>query len=149
VNRDNDTSWTHARGSFISWHLFDFILTIPESGGALNFWFNHLYNHTQTHIAMAKGRGSKSSKLQTKREGAALEKATVSDSPVAEKARNVSDALRQAVKDLGGDDEDLDLIAGIDDSENEEEAQPVKKGKKGSDDTVDEVSAPLPKLSPS
>lgn len=98
---------------------------------------------------MAKGRGSKSSKLQAKREGAAPDKATVSATPVAEKARNVSDALRQAVKDLGGDDEDLDLIAGIDESENEEEAQPVKKGKKGSDDTVDEVSALLRKLSSS
>ena len=38
----------------------------------------------------------------------------------------VSDELRQAVKDLGGDDEDLDLIAGVD-SDGEEPAAKVPK----------------------
>lgn len=92
--------------------------------------------YTQYHKVMAKGRGSKSTKLQAARDGTAPEKPQAVDSA---KTKNVSDALRQAVKDLGGDDEDLDLIAGIDDSENEEELQPAKKGKKG-DDNVDEVS---------
>lgn len=68
------------------------------------------------------------------------EKTSTSTPVVSDKAKNISEALRQAVKDLGGDDEDLDLIAGIDDSENEEEVMPAKKGKKGSDDVVDEVS---------
>jgi len=89
---------------------------------------------------MAKGRGSKSTKLQAARDGTAA-KAETSATKTAETSapRHVSDALRQAVKDLGGDDEDLDLIAGIDDSEGEE-VETVKKGTKSQDDTVDEVS---------
>ena len=89
---------------------------------------------------MAKGRGSKSSKLQAARDGTAA-KAESSFTKTAEASvpRHVSDALRQAVKDLGGDDEDLDLIAGIDDSEGEE-VETVKKGTKSHDETVDEVS---------
>jgi len=86
---------------------------------------------------MAKGRGSKSTKLQAKRDGTAP-KATPSTEVIEEKTpRHVSEALRQAVKDLGGDDDDLDLIAGIDDSENEDEFE-SKKGKT-SEDSVDEV----------
>ena len=86
---------------------------------------------------MAKGRGSKSTKLQAKRDGTAP-KATPSTEVTEERTpRHVSEALRQAVKDLGGDDDDLDLIAGIDDSENEDEFE-SKKGKK-SEDNVDEV----------
>ena len=86
---------------------------------------------------MAKGRGSKSTKLQAKRDGT-VPKAIPSTEVTEEKTpRHVSEALRQAVKDLGGDDDDLDLIAGIDDSENEDEFE-SKKGKK-SEDTVDEV----------
>ncbi|ORY34646.1 CBF/Mak21 family-domain-containing protein [Naematelia encephala] len=42
----------------------------------------------------------------------------------------ISDALRQAVKDLGGDDDDLDLIAGVDSDEEEDDPASVKgKGK--------------------
>lgn len=51
----------------------------------------------------------------------------------------ISDALRQAVKDLGGDDDDLELIAGID--SDEETSPPVTaavKGK-GKDSSTDEV----------
>jgi len=99
----------------------------------------YLYTHTQYPIQeMAKGRGSKSTKLQAKRDGTAP-KAVPSTEEVTEAKtpRHVSEALRQAVKDLGGDDDDLDLIAGIDDSENEDEFE-SKKGKKA-EDTVDEV----------
>lgn len=39
---------------------------------------------------------------------------------------DVSDALRQAVKDLGGDDDDLDLIAGVD-SDDESPADNASK----------------------
>jgi len=49
------------------------------------------------------------------------------------KTAAASDALRQAIKDLGGDDSDLDLIAGVD-SDDENEAAPKAKGK------VDDVS---------
>lgn len=87
---------------------------------------------------MAKGRGSKSTKLQAARDGTAPKRAPSTEAVDTPKPRHVSDALRQAVQDLGGDDEDLDLIAGIDDSENEDEFD-SKKGKKASEDTVDEV----------
>lgn len=90
---------------------------------------------------MAKGRGSKSTKLQAKRDGTAPKNAPSTEPADDKKPRHVSDALRQAVQDLGGDDEDLDLIAGIDDSENEDEFE-SKKGKKSSEDTVDEVCLP-------
>ena len=87
---------------------------------------------------MAKGRGSKSTKLQAKRDGTAPKAAPPTEEVTEAKTpRHVSEALRQAVKDLGGDDDDLDLIAGIDDSENEDEFE-SKKGKKA-EDTVDEV----------
>lgn len=50
----------------------------------------------------------------------------------------VSDELRQAVKDLGGDDEDLDLIAGVD---SEDEASgPAHTKTKSSNVSKDEVS---------
>jgi ribosome biogenesis protein MAK21 len=91
---------------------------------------------------MAKGRGSKSTKLQAARDGTASKaesSSTTTKTAEESKPRHVSDALRQAVKDLGGDDEDLDLIAGIDDSENEDEFESSKKGKKAQDDSVDEV----------
>ena len=87
---------------------------------------------------MAKGRGSKSTKLQAKRDGTAPKAAPSTEEVTEAKTpRHVSEALRQAVKDLGGDDDDLDLIAGIDDSENEDEFE-SKKGKT-SEDSVDEV----------
>jgi ribosome biogenesis protein MAK21 len=38
----------------------------------------------------------------------------------------ISDELRQAVKDLGGDDEDLELIAGVDEDEADSDAGSVK-----------------------
>lgn len=40
----------------------------------------------------------------------------------------ISDELRQAVADLGGDDEDLDLIAGVDNDEGDE---PIVSSKPG------------------
>jgi ribosome biogenesis protein MAK21 len=54
--------------------------------------------------------------------------------PATKSRAGASDALRQAIKDLGGDDSDLDLIAGID-SDDEEAAPPPSKGK-GKDDEV-------------
>lgn len=52
------------------------------------------------------------------------------------KGSKVSDQLRQAVKDLGGDEDDLDLIEGID-SDNEDASTPVKQ--KGNEKSMDEV----------
>jgi hypothetical protein len=43
----------------------------------------------------------------------------------------ISDELRQAVKDLGGDDEDLELIAGVDEDEADSDAGPTKAPSKG------------------
>ena len=60
------------------------------------------------------------------------------------KPSKISDELRQAVKDLGGDDDDLDLIEGVD-SDNEDNSAPVKQ--KGKDSSMDEVSAYVPLLS--
>jgi hypothetical protein len=124
-------------------HLFHHFLLIyptPILGEVevIQYLLDSLPFNTHTTL-MAKGRGSKSTKLQAARDGTA-KKAESSTKPVENaKVRNISDALRQAVADLGGDDEDLDLIAGIDDSENEEEVETTKKSKKASDDTVDEV----------
>lgn len=90
---------------------------------------------------MAKGRGSKSSKLAAAREATTTAPSETTTAPVNKgKAKQVSDELRQAVKDLGGDDDDLDLIAGIDGDSDEEEAMPVTKGKKKDEATVDAVS---------
>ena len=95
---------------------------------------------------MAKGRGSKSTKLQAARGQPKESKAT---SPSAEetpkpdikgKSKQVNDELRQAVKDLGGDDDDLDLIAGIDSDEEQDTSASSSKGKKAADGDVDEVS---------
>ncbi|KAL7425204.1 RNA-binding ribosome biosynthesis protein mak21 [Cryptotrichosporon argae] len=53
-------------------------------------------------------------------------------------AQGVSDALRQAVKDLGGDDADLDLIAGVDSDDDEVSPSKDFKGKgKGKSDEKD------------
>jgi len=57
-----------------------------------------------------------------------------SSAALSSKSSGISDQLRQAVKDLGGDDEDLELIQGIDDDEEEEVAS-----KKGTDLKSDEV----------
>jgi ribosome biogenesis protein MAK21 len=106
----------------------------------INICDNSTYTPTPQYpiSAMAKGRGSKSTKLQAKRVGTAPKPAPSTEEVTEAKTpRHVSEALRQAVKDLGGDDDDLDLIAGIDDSENEDEFE-SKKGKKA-EDTVDEV----------
>lgn len=93
---------------------------------------------------MAKGRGSKSTKLQAAREqpkatSSSPEKPEPEKPDIKGKSKQVSEELRQAVKDLGGDDDDLDLIAGID-SDEEQDAAPSTKGKKSSDGDVDEVS---------
>lgn len=53
------------------------------------------------------------------------------------KPSKVSDELRQAVKDLGGDEEDLELIAGVD-SDDETEDAPKKSGK-ASDEVSDRL----------
>ena len=49
--------------------------------------------------------------------------------------KGISDELRQAVKDLGGDEEDLKLIAGIDEDD-ESEGIPSIKGKSKASDEV-------------
>lgn len=59
---------------------------------------------------MAKAKGAKDGKPS------AVKAKSGADEKAASKA-GVSDALRQAVKDLGGDDGDLELIAGVDDDE--------------------------------
>lgn len=57
--------------------------------------------------------------------------------PAAPKSKGgkISDELRQAVKDLGGDEEDIALIAGVD---NDDEADDVPASKGGA--KTDEVS---------
>jgi ribosome biogenesis protein MAK21 len=54
------------------------------------------------------------------------------------KHSQISEQLRQAVKDLGGDDDDLDLIEGIDDDDEGITAPTGSKGK-GKDASMDEV----------
>ena len=56
---------------------------------------------------------------------------------------NISDQLRQAVKDLGGDDDDLELIQGVD-SDDEAPASKAKSGQEKSLDDVSDDAAPLP-----
>ncbi|OCF43874.1 ribosome biogenesis protein MAK21 [Kwoniella heveanensis CBS 569] len=92
---------------------------------------------------MAK-RGSKSTKLAQKATGAniinAQPSATASTSAGPSKITKhskITDELRQAVKDLGGDDEDLDLIDGIDEEDEDPSSGAASKGKgekKGSSD---------------
>jgi hypothetical protein len=48
-----------------------------------------------------------------------------------------ADLLRRAIKELGGDDEDFELLKGLSDDEEEEEKPKAKKAEKGQ---VDEVS---------
>lgn len=72
-------------------------------------------------------RGSKSTKLQ---KGLVNKQAAFPEKQLKER-KNISDALRQAVIDLGGDEEDLDLIDGVDD---DDEAPTQKKAEKSTDD---------------
>lgn len=88
---------------------------------------------------MAKGRGSKSTKLQAAREQPKATSPSQEKPDIKGKSKQVSEELRQAVKDLGGDDDDLELIAGID-SDEEQDAAPSTKVKKAADGEVDEVS---------
>ena len=89
---------------------------------------------------MAKGRGSKSTKLQAAREQPKATSASPEKPDIKGKSKQVSEELRQAVKDLGGDDDDLDLIAGIDSDEEQDDAAGTK-AKKHLDGAVDEVSS--------
>jgi ribosome biogenesis protein MAK21 len=50
--------------------------------------------------------------------------------------KGLSEALRQAVKDLGGDEEDLELIDGVDDDEGDGPSLPKEKGKGNAMDEV-------------
>ena len=59
--------------------------------------------------------------------------------PVAAGPSRISEELRQAVKDLGGDEEDLALIDGIDEDD-EEISVPAKSKGKGKETSMDEVS---------
>ena len=51
------------------------------------------------------------------------------------KSSQISDKIRQAIKDLGGDDDDLELINGVDDDDEEPKNDTQQKGK-----SSDEVS---------
>ena len=53
--------------------------------------------------------------------------------PLKPSSNKISDELRQAVKDLGGDEEDLDLIEGIDEGE-DESSVPIKNKGRSSDE---------------
>ncbi|WWD20366.1 hypothetical protein CI109_104842 [Kwoniella shandongensis] len=80
---------------------------------------------------MAKGRGSKSTKLQkAAASGSALastsEPKSAGPSTTTAKPSKISDELRQVVKDLGGDEEDLKLIEGIDEDDEEPAAKSDK-----------------------
>jgi ribosome biogenesis protein MAK21 len=62
--------------------------------------------------------------------------ATAAPAAGAGKKANVSDAFLQAIKDLGGDDSDLDLINGVDDDDEEEFVDDGKNKSKGKQDDV-------------
>ncbi|WVQ84509.1 hypothetical protein IAT38_006663 [Cryptococcus sp. DSM 104549] len=79
---------------------------------------------------MAK-RGSKSTKLQ--KAHAAGSSANAEEPKLEKKERKISDELLKAVKDLGGDEDDLDLIEGID-SDDEGTAAAPKGDKSASDE---------------
>ena len=64
----------------------------------------------------------------------------VSAAPVAGPSR-ISNDLRQAVKDLGGDEDDLALIEGVDEDD-EDEVIPYKSKGKGKESAKDEVCPP-------
>lgn len=49
--------------------------------------------------------------------------------PKKSQSSKISDELRKAVKDLGGDEEDLELIEGIDEDDDEQSIPAVLKGK--------------------
>lgn len=72
-------------------------------------------------------RGSKSTKLHK----GLVNKQPTSPEKQIKGRKNISDALRQAVIDLGGDEEDLDLIDGVDD---DDEAPTQKKTEKSTDE---------------
>jgi ribosome biogenesis protein MAK21 len=67
-----------------------------------------------------------------------MKKTAGSEASKGGKHSHISEQLRQAVKDLGGDDEDLDLIEGIDDDD-EGVPAPVSSKGKGKDASMDEV----------
>lgn len=79
---------------------------------------------------MAKGKSKETSKADKP------QKPAKSGKPPSKGGSN--DALRQAVTELGGDDDDLELIAGVD---SDDEATPANKS-----GAVDEVSPMLSKL---
>ncbi|WWC92883.1 uncharacterized protein L201_007845 [Kwoniella dendrophila CBS 6074] len=101
---------------------------------------------------MAKGRGSKSTKLLNKTFGSSATATATGANSIAgpsnpnsnpNKHSKISDELKQAVKDLGGDEDDLDLIDGIDESDNDDDnnnnnasstSVPKVKGEKKSTD---------------
>lgn len=96
----------------------------------------HLYSITST---MAK-LGSKSTKLASGALKSGSNALPVSEnaggsSKVASSSK-VSDALRQAVMDLGGDDGDLELIEGIEDDGEDIDFAPQVKGKEIATDEV-------------
>ncbi|KAK6908849.1 hypothetical protein I203_102854 [Kwoniella mangroviensis CBS 8507] len=90
-----------------------------------------------------KGRGSKSTKLLNKTANTATAtgaNATAGPSTQSSRHAKISDELKQAVKDLGGDEDDLDLIDGIDESDNEEQDRSATKMPKGEKKPTDEKS---------
>ncbi|WWC65915.1 uncharacterized protein I303_108537 [Kwoniella dejecticola CBS 10117] len=88
---------------------------------------------------MAKGRGSKSTKLLNKSSGSSATAATGPNATAGpSRYSKISDELKQAVRDLGGDENDFDLIDGIDESDNDDE--PAPRGVKESKKPVDEKS---------
>lgn len=88
---------------------------------------------------MAK-RGSKSTKLltgaKTGSKGQESKASVDQGSSGAAGPSKISDALRQAVKDLGGDDEDLELIQGVEDDGEDIDFTPQAKGKESASDEV-------------
>ena len=86
---------------------------------------------------MAK-RGSKSSKLAAQGGKPSAPAAEITSADRAGKHSKISDELRQAVQALGGDEEDLDLIEGVDDDEEDSPATKSTKPK-GKEPSSDEV----------
>lgn len=107
---------------------------------------SRLYSYLCSTMVKSSKRGSKSTKLAAAKDGITKVSA---EGKIIDKGKgkgkvtvNVSDELRQAVMDLGGNEEDLELIAGVDSDDEVDEpvsgAASASKGQ-GKSDEVSEI----------
>jgi hypothetical protein len=125
---------------FILFHPFNFILFPPPKISeslptlTLHLVYIHLYSHAMAQGRPSSKRGRKPPPGQSSAEKTKTAPKATGSAPAPTSTRKINDKLRQAVKDLGGDDEDLALIEGID--TDDEHAVPAKV--EGSKDEVSE-----------